>query len=145
MHMMRLILLPVIFIACLCSEVESQDFLPESEPADVTEWRASADILPGTRNRIIDVISVLPEYRDTDSRIRKLTNGKHGASGIMKRDESGKGFIVRVGRGGAKFESYFIFSVDGSTFHIMVYDVLEDSFITLEALRKRSAENPSPE
>lgn len=145
MNKRRFIFLSVLFLACTCSEIESQDFLPAQKPSDQNEWISPADISPRTRRRLIDAISALPEYHDTDSRIRKLTNGKRGASGMIKRDESGKGFIVRVGRGGAKFESYFIFHVDGSTFHIMVYDVLEDKFITLEALRKREAEKQSGE
>jgi hypothetical protein len=116
-----------------------QDFLPAQNPLEENEWVASADIPPKVRNLIIEKIAALPEYKNTDDIIRKSAKGKRGVAAVIRKDQSG--YTVRIGRGGAKFETYYLFHVDADTYLIMIYDFLSDRYVTPEEWRRRETIN----
>lgn len=89
--------------------------------------------------KILEKISLLPEYKRSNAYLDSLTNRKHGLSSmIFKPSKNEKEYYVRVGyNGDDRFETYYNFYVDSTTLAIKIADVLEGDIVSLETWRKR--------
>lgn len=89
-------------------------------------------------NRIIDTLMRLPFVKRSDAYIDSFSHHKHGMSFMV--DSLGKGdqeVFVRAGYNGEeRFETYYQFYVVPNTLEIKVYDVINDSKMTVKEYMK---------
>ncbi|MCP9753103.1 hypothetical protein [Ferruginibacter sp. HRS2-29] len=152
------IILPIIISATLftaCNSSDSKTPTPET-PADTATIAApakkdsavvSGELLVNGGNysekekKILDRIAQLPEFKKSYKYIDSLTDHKHGLSSMIFKPQKGEKFYyVKVGYSSPeRFETYYNFYVDSTTFAINVDDVVEADIVPIAEWRKREA------
>lgn len=91
--------------------------------------------------KILDKIALLPEFKKSNKYIDSLTDHKHGLSSMIFKPEKGeKYYYVKVGYSSPeRFETYYNFYVDSTTFAINIDDVVEADIVPIAEWRKREA------
>lgn len=86
--------------------------------------------------KIYDTLFKIPEVQIIQKRIDSITNHKHRISFIPD-TLLNHTYIIRAGYNSElRFENYFTFYVDSSTFAIKIYNVDVDSAVSLNEYRK---------
>ena len=152
------IIFPIIATAVLfsaCNQQDEKKVMPET-PADstVTTPPAKKDsavvsgelLIDGTNysekeKKILDRISLLPEFKKSNKYIDSLTDHKHGLSSMIFKPQKGeKYYYVKVGYSSPeRFETYYNFYVDSTTLAINIDDAVEADIVPIAEWRKREA------
>ncbi len=123
------------------SIMDDEDFLPGAEPPAENEWRGKKAIPGEVQDEIIRRISELPEYKEVQQNIDRISNHRKGVTSIIDLDDYGRGYTVQVGyNGDDRFASYYFFLVLTGTYEILILDMTDDKYISLDSWRKKNAE-----
>lgn len=90
---------------------------------------------------ILKLIQQLPEFKKSDKYIDSLTDHKKGLAALIFKPAKGeKDYNVQVGYNGTeRFETYYNFYVDSTSYAIKVGDAIEGDVVPLEEWRIREA------
>jgi len=152
------IILPILlttFILSACSQPDKKtpvvetpaDTVTTAVPAKKDSAVVSGELLVNGGNysekekKILDKIALLPEFKKSNNYIDSLTGHKHGLSSMIFKPEKGeKYYYVKVGYSSPeRFETYYNFYVDSTTFAINIDDVVEADIVPIAEWRKREA------
>lgn len=126
------IFLPVLFFFILfgCNNAENNNSQNKEEEKQLLE------------DKILEAVTVLPEYKEADQIIRAMTSGKQQLTCIINEPEGKQTqFLIEAGYNKETwFEPYYNFYVDPITFKVSIYDKTKGDIVPLEIWRKRENE-----
>lgn len=92
-------------------------------------------------DRVIKVVTELPEYNDAAVHVKAMTNGEQSLSSIIEApNEDHTDYYIQVGYNQESwFETYYHFHVNPETFEISIEDVIEGDIVLIETWRNRES------
>lgn len=118
-----------------------ESFLPGAEPPAEDEWRGKKAIPSEVQDEIIKRISGLPEYKEVQQNIDRISNHRKGVTSIIDLDDYSRGYTVQVGYSvDDRFAAYYIFLVLTGSYEILIRDMADDKYIPLDVWRKKNAD-----
>ncbi len=132
-------LLYIILACCCCFSACKNN--KNAEPVNEISDSLKTDKKPESdrENKILDILSKLPEWEKANNYIDSLTKHKHGLSVTTEKPSKDKpDYYIRAGYNGEeRFETYFHFYVNPQTFEIKIMDLVDGDIVPLNVWRKR--------
>jgi hypothetical protein len=118
----------------------TQKIISSNNVSDSNQLIVNANI-SAKGEAILKLIQQLPEFKKSDKYIDSLTNHKKGLDALIFKPAKGeKNYNVQVGYNGTeRFETYYNFYVDSTSYAIKVSDVIEGDIVPLDEWRMREA------
>jgi hypothetical protein len=136
----------IIFLLAACNNGSGKkDDMPADSLAKASAKDSGKEYVHSFRNkalqaRIEDTLIKIPFVKKTNSYIDSFSHHQHAISYIL--DSSEKGISVMAGYNGPeRFETYYNFMIDPSTFEIKVADDLSGEMISIKEYIRRLSNN----
>ena len=133
-----IILSMILFAGCTGNKSPNQETSGASINSQIIIKKDAASA--SLEEEIINTVMALPECQAANAHIDSISNHQKGLASMMDPPEQGEtDYSVRVGyNGDERFETYYFFYVNPSTFKVKILDIVSDSIVPIEYWRTKN-------
>ena len=133
--------LSLLMISCSSPDQEENKLSETKEVVEAEKSNAS-EIPAEIENKLIEIVSNLPEFQETSNLIDSLSNHEKGASIIIDRSQNNESeYYITIGYNGElRFKPYYHFLISTNDWKVKIQDFQTGEYIPIETCRNTKNE-----